>query len=102
MKNENSSMEYLKEIHARLWSITNGCRVDMHEPDEQGVTAVMVGNVFDNAYGSGMPPKWFGLNAEMMVAISRTERGYRKTEWINLADLVALARLAFSDKKTDV
>ena len=43
-------MERLKEMLEALQEITKGCRSDMHEPDEQGLSAVAVqGYGLDNA-----------------------------------------------------
>ena len=38
-------------IVERLIKATSGCRNDMHEPDEQNVTAKFAGYSFDNAMG---------------------------------------------------
>lgn len=64
----------------RLEDITKGCRADMHEPDEQGMAAKVVGRVFDNA----------GTPGEMKVRLTR----HGMVEDFRLADLVALARMA--------
>ena len=41
----------LKETLERLLHITDGCRPDMHEPDEQDISAHVVGDHLDNAFG---------------------------------------------------
>jgi hypothetical protein len=79
------------DLHARLLSATKGCRVDMHEPDEQGIKAVVVGTDLDNAMGD-RPVILPSGRAEFCVAISRDDG--TGTEWFNLASLIALARLA--------
>lgn len=79
MDNGTRTRTYLKRYATRLVRITAGCRDDMHEPDEQGVTAKVTGRVFDNA----------GFETELRVTISRD--GYHET--FDLAGLVALARL---------
>jgi len=58
----------------------------MHEPDEQGVSAIMSGYIFDNAFGAD-PCRNHG---EMTVGL----RCEGREQWFNLADLIALARLA--------
>jgi hypothetical protein len=60
----------------------------MHEPDEQGVSAVVTGYHLDNAMGND-PCNNCG---EFTVGISRD--GGDSYEWFNLADLIALARRA--------
>jgi hypothetical protein len=71
----------------RLRSITVDCRDDMHEPDEQEVTAKVIGKTLDNAFSC--PPAKFSHN-ELMVVIERDG----KEEYFNLANLIALARVA--------
>lgn len=71
---------------ARLLDITEPCRFDMHEPDNQGVSAVVTGTHLDNAMGDD-PYRNF---CEFTVGITQDER----TEWFNLATLIALARMA--------
>jgi hypothetical protein len=71
----------LAQTLADLRHITDGCRADMHEPDEQDLTAVVTGMVLDNA-------GW--TEREIMVRLSRD--GYYQS--FNLADLIALARKA--------
>lgn len=73
----------------RLRSITEGCRPDMHEPDEQGLRARVVGDHIDNACGD-----WINVDAivggfqEFVVILDRNGR----KECFNLATLLALAR----------
>jgi hypothetical protein len=74
----------------RLLAITDGCRDDMHEPDNQGVTAKVAGDYLDNAMGDD------GICDEMFVAITKDhdhDRGDFHTENFNLATLIALARV---------
>ena len=85
----------MKETLKRLKEITKNCNVDMHEPDNQNVTAVTTGHIFDNAMGD-IP---YHNSSEMTVGITVThdfEGGGHSTdiEWFNLATLVALARMA--------
>lgn len=65
-----------------LYGITRGCRNDMHEPDEQDVTATIRGRVFDNA----------GSNNELTVVITNYTTGMK--DEFNLATLIAMARAA--------
>lgn len=71
-----------------LRDITAGCRLDMHEPDEQGITASVTGTVFDNA----------GVPGELNLVIKRNGGGVA----FNIANLVALARAAKSWEETPV
>jgi hypothetical protein len=76
----------MKDTKARLLKATEGCRPDMHEPDEQDVEGVVSGFHLDNAMGDD-PIRNCG---EFTVGIKRD----RHTEWFNLATLIALARRA--------
>lgn len=58
----------------------------MHEPDNQGVSAVIAGYHLDNAMGDD-PTRNCG---EFTVGIIR---GDGSREWFNLATLIALARI---------
>ena len=90
--------KYLKEQLDKLQEFTNSYRDDMHEPDEQGISAVVLGNYLDNAMGdypeviqrawtdSGPSP-----SMEYVVCL-QDEQGDQM--WINLATLIALARKA--------
>jgi len=81
----------LKETLERLLHITDGCRPDMHEPDEQDISAHVVGDHLDNAFGNCIDiDAILKKNQEYVVVINRdgTE------DQFNLADLIALARMA--------
>ncbi len=78
----------LKDILVRLLKVTAGCRTDMHEPDEQDVSAIVTGYHLDNAMGDD-PHSNYG---EFTVGISND--GGESYEWFNLATLIALARKA--------
>lgn len=91
----------MKETLDRLRKITEGCRNDMHEPDEQQVSAVVSGYILDNAMGDH-PAHNLG---ELTVGIQRVvvddpdstdfpRATHIETEWFNLATLIALARKA--------
>lgn len=74
----------LVTIAEDLLKITAGCREDMHEPDEQGLSAKVSGRVLDNA----------GVDREYRVVLSREdEKGRVYQDTFNLADLLALARI---------
>lgn len=66
---------------------TEGCREDMHEPDEQGISARVIGNVLNNSCGTylGGDP----VMQELLVILLKNEHGV----YFNLADLIALARI---------
>lgn len=85
----------MKEDLTRLLKITEGCRPDMHEPDEQGLSARVVGTVLDNAFGDGVDGRLVFQGAQEIVVILERdlERG-RIAEPFNLATLIALARRA--------
>jgi hypothetical protein len=72
----------------RLRKTTGGCDVVMHKPENQGVSAVTTGWEFDNA--SGDYPQ--ASSYRMSLGIQR--KGQPKIQWFNLANLVALARMA--------
>lgn len=72
--------ERLRDALNRLMLVTVGCRRSMHEPDEQGVDAKVAGWVLDNV----------GESREICVHITQGDR----VEVLNLAMLIALARLA--------
>lgn len=85
----------MKKTLERLLKITDGCRPDMHEPDEQGLSASVVGTVLDNAMGNRIDPFLIFNGAQEIVVIldRQTDEG-RITEAFNLATLIALARMA--------
>ena len=78
----------LVELAARL-----GVRPDWHEPDEQGITALVSGHSFDNAgfWGTetgGLPP----TAEEMSVVLCQvTNSGLVPVAEVNLATLFAWA-----------
>lgn len=78
-------------ILERLRVITIGCRPDMHEPDEQEVSARLVGYHLNNAMGDGINEYAIVGGYQEYVVI--LERGNAR-ERFNLADLIALARRA--------
>lgn len=82
----------------RLLSITKGCRPDMHEPDEQGLKARVVGDHLDNAFGEQVREEMItGGYQEFVVCLERDDEKQMKYERFNLATLIALARKAKLD-----
>lgn len=79
----------MNETLQRLQEATKHCRPDMHEPDEQGINAIVRGNHLDNAMGDN--PE-HNIN-ELTVGIVH-EDDTTNPEWFNLATLIALARKA--------
>jgi hypothetical protein len=81
----------MKRTLERLLEITKTCRPDMHEPDEQGVSAIVTGTHLDNAMGDDP----YHNCCELTVGIQKRDMdGSRETEWFNLSTLIALARKA--------
>ena len=80
--------KYLVETRDRLIEHTAGCREDMHEPDNQGLTAIVSGYHLDNAMGDS-PNNNCG---ELTVGLSYNDGHTYK--WFNLATIIALARMA--------
>lgn len=84
------SPKYLSNLAGeaeQLLAATRGCRPDMHEPDEQGLSAKVTGKAFDNA---GFPER------ELTLRLTRDvdDGGVAGTVTsLNLASVVALARL---------
>jgi hypothetical protein len=74
------------DFNKRLLEATKDCREDMHEPDEQGVSALVSGYHLDNAMGDNP----FDNCGEFTVAIVQDDGS---KEWFNLATLIALARV---------
>jgi len=85
---EGRMTKYLVETRDRLIEHTAGCREDMHEPDNQGLTAIVSGYHLDNAMGDS-PNNNCG---ELTVGLSYNDGHTYK--WFNLATIIALARMA--------
>lgn len=79
-----------RQFHERLLDITKGCRVDMHEPDEQDISALVVGDHLDNAFGEIIAGDAIKQGYQEYVVVLK--RGI-ETEAFNLASLIALARI---------
>ena len=83
--NRDWELGRLEVIQKRLLEITKGCDVTMHEPDNQDVGVFMIfGNHLDNAFGADRG------SGEFVVCLTKGDEG----EDFNLADLLALARMA--------
>ena len=75
----------------RLIKITKNCRSDMHEPDCAGELRGRVrGRKLDNAFGDDPQNN----RGELTVGLTKGYGKSAKTEWFNLATLIALARKA--------
>lgn len=79
----------LKDIRKRLLAITKGCTDDMHEPDNQDISARIVGDHLDNAFGEHIGTEAIEEGYQEYVVILRRNNKFEK---FNLADLIALAR----------
>jgi hypothetical protein len=85
--------ERMRKIRDDLRKFTEGCREDMHEPDEQDIEARVVGTELDNAFGSTIVPEFMTKGyQELVVVLENT--GTDAHFNVNLADLIALARKA--------
>lgn len=89
----------MKEFLERLQKVTKACREDMHEPDEQEISAIVSGFNLDNAMGDS-PYHNMGELTVGIIYIERVEGekyAHEETAWFNLATLIALARKAKLD-----
>lgn len=75
----------------RLLSITADCDDNMHEPDEQDVSAQVVGHVLNDLFGYNISTTAIMEETQELVVVMM--RG-RRIEVFNLATLIALARKA--------
>ena len=82
-------MNRLDTIKNNLQEFTIECREDMHEPDEQEVSARVIGTVLDNAFGDSIRTHAIEQGYQEIVVI--LNKGMESMK-INLADLIALAR----------
>mgnify|MGYP001590343193 CR=1 FL=1 len=91
----------LNELKKAIQEFTRECRVDMHEPDEQGIRGVVRGRGFDNACCPHTHRKYkmseinrktnFGTYTAFDLFLELTnDKG--EVLNLNLADLVNLAR----------
>lgn len=99
--------EVLARDLLRLKEFTEGCRPDMHEPDEQAIYAEFGPNtykfetghvtrtLFDNANTGEMSYDMGFWLIKRNYDSGDRENAYSETrEWFNLAVIVALARMA--------
>jgi len=84
MRTTHEIQQKLHNIASKLRLFTKECRDDMHEPDEQDVSAKVVGKYLDNAGGES------GEFNEINVILKKGKEIFK----INLATLIAIARLA--------
>jgi hypothetical protein len=89
LKQRKSIGTFMKEDHERLVKCTKNCRNDMHFPYNQGISAVVTGINLDNSFGGSDPAK---AQLEMMIGLRHEDNGH--IEWFNLANLIAIARMA--------
>lgn len=75
-----------------LQTATKECRNDMHEPDETGLKVDIVGNHLDNACGNHIGIEAVTGGFQEYVVVFHTPNG--KHVPVNLANIIALARLA--------
>jgi hypothetical protein len=90
----NEMSNRLLEIQAKLLEITHDCRYDMHEPDEQGVKARVIGDHLDNAMGNHIIDDLLIRGSHEFVVVIEREDWKPHITLFNLADLIALARQA--------
>lgn len=88
---EDYTKQWMTEMLERLNVATKDCNVEMHEPDNSDVSAIVVGNKLDNAMGDAIIPEAIVNGWQEYVVIINTNG---KTEAFNLACLIALARKA--------
>ena len=87
-----------KDIVRRLRAVTVGCQRDMHEPDEQGVFALVFGTNLDNAFGNHIDAGLLEKGShEIVVIIDQYEEDQygelvHAHDVFNLADLLAIVR----------
>lgn len=86
----------LEQKHQELVEFTKDCRLDMHEPDEQGISARVVGDHLDNAMGDEVDAKAIRGGFQEYVVILQNAK--RETLEVNLATLIAMARAAQAEE----
>jgi hypothetical protein len=100
LKKKDSTVSSMQKELKSLQHITRGCRPDMHEPDEQDLKALVIGNNLDNAMGNRIEPDMLAQgHHEIVVILNRyTEEAGHEKYAINLATLIALARTNFHEE----
>ena len=77
----------------KFLDILKDCREDMHEPDEQGIKATIIGTELDNAMGDTFYPEMIlSGNHEMLIKIENENNG--RFGLFNLATILAYTRKA--------
>jgi hypothetical protein len=86
----------MKKIKDGLVEFTKHCREDMHEPDNEGITATVIGGHLDNAFGARVFDELSTEYGEFVVRLIQHDENENVIAWhdVNLADLIALARKA--------
>jgi hypothetical protein len=79
-----------QEILRKLKLFTVDCRHDMHDPINQGIKASVIGDHLDNAMGNHIMTEP-NARQEFLVILRNEDNDELH---LNLADLIALARLA--------
>lgn len=92
-KRHQETLKMMREELKDLQAFTADCREDMHEPDGQGISAVVVGNHLDNAFGASVIQEHIKSGYQEFVVVLKKE-GSRKSLNVNLSSLIALARKA--------
>ena len=87
-RKQKENDEYIEERISKLvkWADDHKMRLDWHEPDEQGITAVVIGTSFDNAFGED---DRVGMSEPEIVIELKDDEG--ESVRINLATLLAAA-----------
>ena len=94
MRKEQTVEEIFSDDLKRLREFTAACRPDMHEPDEQGITAVFGPSQRRSGlgiYAVSLDNACTGEDGDLGFWL-KSEEG--QSEWFNLADIIALARRA--------
>lgn len=82
----------MNDMISRLCEATAGCRDDMHEPDNNGVTAWVVGTGLDNTHGDNIDLEFIRDNIQELVVVIAKNHVHKY--YFNLASLIALAKIA--------
>lgn len=81
----------MKTFAERLLKVTQGCRYDMHEPDEQGLSDWIIVDHLDNACCEDIRADAIEGRYQEFVVVIKPDTGL--VQKFNLATLIALARL---------
>jgi hypothetical protein len=84
----------MKAFGERLLNITDMCRDDMHEPDEQGLSARIIGDHLDNACGEDIraEAQINGFQEFVIILDLKASPRFEQARF-NLSTLIALARI---------